>query len=149
MERVAHAVLAIDPGDEHVGWALGLRIVGTEWAVKAGTWARSDAVSNVSKLIWTDPAAAVDELVLEKFQLYPGTAPKLAYSPMQTSELIGKLTLIAELPDVPVPVVMQSAMIKKPIARQLAARKIKRVGVGSHARDAELHLYYRILRQAQ
>lgn len=139
-------MLAVDPGDEHVGWALGVRIMGQQWGVLAGEWDRASTVGNVREWLWSeDKELRVDELVIEKFQLYPGMAAKLAYSPMATAELIGKLMLIADLQN-GVEVVMQSAMIKKPTAAQLAARKIKRVGKGSHARDAELHLYYRILR---
>jgi 2-methylisocitrate lyase-like PEP mutase family enzyme len=135
------SILAIDPGDEHVGWALGVRGLGDVWGVKAGQWGRPEAVRAVRDALHLHH---VDELVIEKFVLYPDRAAQQAFSPMLTSELIGKLKFLAELNDVPVE--MQGAMIKKPTAAQLAARGIKRVGVGSHARDAELHLYYRLLR---
>lgn len=138
-KKPVRLILAIDPGDVHVGWAMGLQINPGEWGIKAGEWTRSESVKEVERF-----GKDLDELVMETFVLYPGKAAQQAFSPMLTSELIGKLKLTAEANDVPVH--MQPAMIKKPTARQLAARGVKRVAIGNHARDAELHLYYRLLR---
>lgn len=133
-------ILAIDPGDVHVGWACGLRVKDTQWGVKAGEWTRSEAIAEVTRF-----GKDLDELIIEKFVLYPGKAAQQSYSPMLTSELIGKLKLVAELNNVTV--TMQGADIKVPTKSQLKARGIPLVGKGNHAKDAEAHLYYRLLKE--
>lgn len=136
-------VLAIDPGDRHVGWARwrrrGESVVAGEVDADAGA-GFVDVVLNVatrSKL----PAV----LVIEDFVLYPGQDKRTAWNPMLTSEMIGQLKWIASMRGVPV--VLQGANIKKPTRHQLKPRGITQVGSGTHARDAELHLYHYILKE--
>lgn len=136
------ARLAIDPGGVHVGWALS--IPGADPGYWAGEWTVTEAIARVREFCQgnggTDEEAR--ELVIEEYRLYPGV--KQEWSSMETSQLIGKLKLIAE--DAGIPWLEQGANIKKPTQRQLRARGIKLVGRGTHARDAELHLWYRKLR---
>lgn len=87
----------------------------------------------------------VDELIIEEFVLYDRDIGKQAWSKLQTSQLIGALKLIAWM--FRIPVIEQGANVKKPTRRQLQARGIKQVGKVIHERDAELHLYYRVLRR--
>ena len=135
--------LAIDPGDVHVGWCYGRP--GRE--PTCGEWTPKETLEEVRTTLaaWQRGGEA-GELVIEEFVLYPGKAKHQAGSDFRTSQLIGALKLVAD--DHGVPVVMQSATIKKPTRRQMKARGIesKAVGEGIHASDAELHYYYRTLR---
>lgn len=131
--------LAIDPGDVHVGWAYDMTD-GRDLPT-TGEWRPTEAVDRVVDMMTKN---LVDELVIEEFVLYPEQALNQVWSPMLTPQLIGGLKVVAYF--FHIPVVEQGANIKKPTERQLSARKIKRVGKGSHARDAELHLHYRRLR---
>lgn len=131
--------LAIDPGDVHVGFALD-----SSGCVVAGEWTPGECCDQVTYLMTQD---VVDELVIEEFILYDKDIDKQAWSKLQTSQLIGALKWIAHM--FRIPVVEQSATIKKPTRRQLAARGIKQVGPSIHARDAELHYWYRTLRRAK
>lgn len=87
----------------------------------------------------------VDELIIEEFILYDRDIGKQAWSKLQTSQLIGALKLIAWM--FRIPVIEQGAYVKKPTRKQLKARGIMQVGKVIHEKDAELHLYYRILRR--
>jgi hypothetical protein len=90
----------------------------------------------------------IDELIIEEFVLYDREYANQTWSPMKTSQLIGQLKFAARGPrgSHGIEVVEQGAYIKKAIRRQLVARGIRQTGEGSHARDAELHLWYRVLR---
>lgn len=137
--------LAIDPGDVHVGWALMRTYTET---VEVGEWTPNDCIDEVrKKLAYCKLQKWNLELIIEEYVLYPGRAKEQAGSAFQTSQLIGALKLIAR--DYGIPVIMQSALVKKPTRRQLKARGIKRkaVGAGIHASDAEEHLYHRHLRE--
>jgi hypothetical protein len=58
---------------------------------------------------------------------------------LPTPELIGALKLLChQHGHKPA---MQGADIKKPMRRQLRARKIRQVGKNTHERDAELHAW--------
>lgn len=130
--------LAIDPGDKHVGWAYR----GPD-GIDAGEWTPRETVDRVVFMMTRN---AIDELVVEEFILYADQAQKQAWSKLQTSQLIGGLKVVAAW--FRVPVVEQGAYIKKPTRRQMAARGLKHTDGGSiHTKDAELHLYYRILRE--
>jgi hypothetical protein len=87
----------------------------------------------------------VDEIILEEFVLYPEEYQNQVWSDMKTSQLIGALKLVAYW--FRIPVVMQGAAIKTPTRHQCRARGIRLAGPSIHARDAELHLYNRILRR--
>lgn len=130
-------VLAIDPGDEHTGWALWSEGEG----VSAGEVDSGRAVEWVQEKL---QGVGVDVVVIEKYVLYPGKAGVQSWQPMLTSELIGGLKVIAE--EKGARVEEQGAFIKVPMRKQLRARGIKLKGIGGHARDAELHLYHYLIK---
>lgn len=127
--------LSIDPGDKHVGWAHDIR-----GDLEAGEWSNEECIYKVLALL-----PGVDELVIEEFALYPWENHRQALSRMLTPQLIGQLKLVAG--EAGVEVVEQQASIKKPTRAQLRGRGIKQIGKGPHAKDAELHYYYRKLRE--
>lgn len=137
------SVLAIDPGDKHVGWASWQREGNHRNAgeVTAGepTWALLDR-------IWTETGTENTVLVIEEFRLYPDKAPSLSYSRLDTSELIGALKMLARLHQVPW--VEQGASIKKPTKRMAKSRAITlgAAAAGPHAADAELHLLHFLMK---
>lgn len=134
--------LAIDPGDIHVGWAH--HRPNPAWTVITGEWTPAEACQKVITLMTQNE---VDELIIEEYILYDRDIGKQAWSKLQTSQLIGALKLIAWM--FRIPVIEQGAYIKKPTRKQLKARGIMPVGKVIHEKDAELHLYYRILRRAK
>ena len=129
--------LAIDPGDVHVGYAYD-----NTHRVVAGEWTPIECVENVTQMM---TRGLVDEVVIEEFVLYEWETKKQAWSNFETSQLIGQIKLVCYF--FKIPWVEQGANIKKPTRRQLQARGIEQVGPVIHARDAELHLYYRKLRR--
>lgn len=131
--------LAIDPGDVHVGYA---HMNSDETIVVTGEWTPAEACQAVITMMTQN---LVDELIVEEFILYDRDIGKQAWSKLQTSQLIGAFKLIAWM--FRIPLIEQGAWIKKPTRKQLQARGIKQVGMVIHERDAELHLYYRVLRR--
>ena len=134
--------LAIDPGDKHVGWAYEAGDFR-----KAGEVGAAYAMEFVER--WVLDAVLLYgrdqvELVVEEFVLYPHEAGHQAWSPMRTSEMIGAIKHVAKQQGVPV--TEQGAHVKKPTERQMVGRGIESVATGRHAKDAELHLNYRVLR---
>lgn len=134
-------VIAVDPGDVHVGLAM----TSTAGGVTAWEESNEDAVPNMDGRV-----AALRRgghrvvLVLEGFSLYDDKAKDQVGSRMLTSQMIGGMKEVARRHGASA--VEQGASIKKPLRAQLRARGIKLVGHGPHAVDAELHLYYRLLR---
>lgn len=138
-----HYVLAIDPGDIHVGWA---EYNSADPPIRAGEWTADEAVERVGYELKMGIVGMLDVvLVVEEFVLYPGQDRRTTWTKQSTSEMIGALKHVAR--QLEVPVVEQGANIKKPTRAQLPARGIHQVGSGTHARDAELHLYYYILKE--
>lgn len=131
--------LAIDPGDVHVGWAYD-----DGESVSAGEWTPAETPDAVVYLLTRN---AVDEIIVEEWVLYEWERDKQVWSDFKSSQLIGSLKVIGHW--FRIPVVMQSATIKKPTRKQLQRRGIKLVGGVIHSRDAELHLYYRKLRSKE
>lgn len=129
--------LAIDPGDKHVGWCHDLFR-----ELEAGEWSNEASIAEIMRLLEEN---TVDEVVLEEFALYPWENHRQALSRMLTPQLIGQIKLVAG--EHGVEVVEQQASIKKPTRAQLRGRGIKQIGKGPHAKDAELHYYYRKLRE--
>lgn len=109
--------------------------------VETGEWTPSETCM---KLVFLLTNNEVDEIIVEEFVLYDREYANQTWSPMLTSQLIGAIKFIAFM--FRVPVREQGAYIKKPTRRQLAGRGIKQSGTNIHARDAELHLWNRILR---
>lgn len=131
--------LAIDPGDVHVGYAYD-----GNGPVEADEWSPDRCIDELVYMLTNN---LIDEIIVEEFVLYEDGIQKQAWSKLQTSQLIGGIKVVARW--FRVPVVEQGAYIKKPTRKQLRARGIKQVGADIHARDAELHLYYRRLRAAK
>lgn len=139
-------VLAIDPGDAHIGMAE------FEEGRCVQAWEEDPAsglrhVQNVMLSGW------LDALVVEAFVLYPWKAREQAFSQLLTSQYIGALKLMwatggtIDLTGVipPFKWIQQGADIKKPMFAQLRARKIPMLSAdvtGQHAKDAEAHGYY-------
>lgn len=128
-------VVAIDPGDRHVGFASWFKLERLVYEVNA-----EEAVSRLEQILRRG-----DMLILEEFRLYPHHAAAQSWSPMETSQMIGAMKLVAKQKGANVR--EQGASIKKATRRQLKARGIKQVGEGTHARDAELHLLHFLLRE--
>lgn len=129
--------IAIDPGDTHVGYAYN----GFGSAVTTGEWTPAECCDELIDMFTKNE---VDEVVLEEFVLYQQEYANQAWSPMKTSQLIGAIKLICRW--FRIPWVEQGAYIKKPTRAQLRGRGIRQVGKDVHEKDAELHLYHRILR---
>jgi hypothetical protein len=104
----------------------------------------------------------IDEIVMEEFRLYDKNYEDQSWSPFKTVQLIGAIKWIAEdygpreEGHCPVHgayrgihVHEQGATIKKGTRAQLVPRRIMQVGSGTHARDAELHLWHRVLREME
>ena len=129
-------VVAIDPGDVHVGWAHWVR-----GEVQADEIDERECLERLVSL------RAGDYVVAETFVLYPGQAREQSWSPMKTARLLGKIELICEQRGVEYS--EQGADIKNPTRGHLRQRGIQQVGVGTHARDAELHLYRWMLQRGR
>jgi hypothetical protein len=128
-------IVAVDPGDEHVGVAWWELTTGRATEVNADV-----AAAAIARLI-----VNAEALVIEAFVLYPHTAASLSWQPMRTAEMIGALKWIAT--GLGVRVVEQGANIKLPTRRQCKARGIDYTGPASdHARDAWLHLQHYLLK---
>jgi hypothetical protein len=130
-------VLALDPGDIHVGFCYD---GGGDTVV--GEWRPDEAVDEI---VWLMTRNMIDEVVVERFSLYADKAEEQIGSAMKTSQLIGGVKVICRF--FRIGWVEQGADIKVPTRNQLRARRIHQKGIGSHARDAELHYHYRQLRR--
>lgn len=136
----SNCVIAIDPGDEHCGfaWFIDGKCIG---AAELAPWFAIIAVRTLLLTGW--PTA----LVIEEFKLYPWMAQQQSFSELLTPQLIGVLRYLwGEHAPAYCELVMQGASIKKPTAAILKARKTvsmaKKLRVGGHAGDAELHGHY-------
>lgn len=151
--------LAIDPGDVHVGWAYHQPKFGMR--AECGEWRPKEACRAIKDMILS---GEIDEILLEEYRLYDKNYENQAWSPFKTVQLIGAIKWIAEdygslshpggtCPVhgdyVGVHVHEQGATIKTATRAQLAARGIRQLGSGTHARDAELHLWHRVLREME
>lgn len=134
-------IVAVDPGDKHVGIATWHECEPELWT--AHEINANQAVNHIKRLL-NGCGCNIKILVVESFVLYPDKAGAQAYSPMLTSEMIGALKHVAK--EIDTEVVEQGAFIKEPTRKQLKARGIKQLGVGTHARDAELHLIHYLLK---
>src|ERR1017187_9871856 len=123
-------ILAVDPGDSHVGCALY-----ADGEVTAAEVNEADWLPRFAELVET-----LDLVVIEEFRLYPGSAPALSWSPMKTVKMIGAMEWIATCAGVPI--TLQSAAVKIPTRAQCKARGIVWKHKSIHARDALLHLHY-------
>lgn len=138
-------LVAIDPGDVHVGWAVFIGLVESD--VEELTPA--ECLIRMEQLLTSQ---AIDVLVIESFQLYPWEAENQYWSTFPTCELIGALKWLHAKHGYGCELVMQKADIKKPTFAQLRARGIKSLAKrrkvpGQHVLDAEAHAWHYLLRR--
>lgn len=156
-------LLAIDPGEVHVG----LAVFHDGTCIDAFEMAPHETIVLVRDLL---SRRRLHTLVVEQFRLYPWLAEQQAFSDFKTVELIGVLRYLwatrgeldtGELTNKQgerlataiewCTWVENPATIKTPTRAILKARKIKstaaRLRAGGHASDAELHGYHYLLAQ--
>lgn len=132
-------VIAIDPGDKHVGWAV---FIDGECTYVAEI--EPDQVPDMMFAGGSDP----DVVVCEEFRLYPWSMQAQRFSQMATCELIGVIKYLCATEVVSL--VMQPATIKKVARAQMSARGSVNDAVklrkGGHAADAFLHGWYWLMK---
>lgn len=143
------ALFAIDPGDKHVGVAFfTYRFRGGDvWR-----WSCDDAYQLDAQQFlrhWlphpTDTAAlGFDTIVVEQFNLYPDKANAQTGSQMETAQMIGAIK--QRYQDTNINLVFQPASIQTATAAICKARGINLYPMGPHARSAQLHGWYHILK---
>jgi len=134
-------LVAIDPGGAHCGVAAFERDHGAEWrCVVARECTPAACIDLVSE--WLEDRI-LGEIVAEEFRLYPWAAAALAFDPLATVEVIGALRHMARRASVAF--TTQPATIKRPARALLEHRGLALCAHGPHARDAELHGWWRLL----
>ncbi|HXJ63683.1 MAG TPA: hypothetical protein VNN79_08000 [Actinomycetota bacterium] len=158
-------LVAVDPGDEHVGIAAFIQEVDEKpvcaWTTETDPVAAAD---QIARMITRDEVAV---LVVERYSLYADKALAQIGSEMHTSELIGVLKYLVRVhnlkvwagdpkdpwatgPKQRIELAIQGASIKRGTRAQLEARGIVRVGqVKSHSGDAEEHGWHFLLRNGE
>lgn len=141
IETDGYGMLSIDPGDRHCGmafWANDLCVHTVELTQAECLYAVRGCLE----------AAVIDELVVEKFVLYPWKSDQQAFSLLATSQLIGGIKATWGWYSLGTTIHEQPASIKKPTFAIAKARHYKSRarydGSGPHCVDAEAHGYYRI-----
>ena len=146
--------LYVDPGED-TGWCVGrgtkLLAAGTTkmWEFADDVWA---ALSGVGSIINGDGYARkgvtaeensgdIGRIVCEDFRIYPWAAKDLAWNSVRTARLIGALTFMARLHNIPF--VLQPAAIKEAAvaagAEELFTRPLHE---NRHQNDATMHFVY-------
>lgn len=160
MTELVDFVVAIDPGDRHVGVALFCKV--------DDVWCCEDAYQTEPAVFlrWLSSVLSSDStrslaVVYEQFRLYADAALSLTGSTFETAQMIGVIRFLVETHNegrgfgASVLLVEQRADVKKPTAGVLRAlglslraraAKRKHPGWGDHAVDAELHGAFFILR---
>jgi hypothetical protein len=143
-------VIAIDPGDTHIGVSIGVANPIREHSqiVYSLEMERQAALEYVQDMI---TAGWVDILIAEDFTLIPDKAMAQSGSPMLTSQMIGALDWMIRQdcrcrnPNESIgKFVKQSPRIKKTMRALLVRHGIKPIPSGNsgHARDSQLHFWY-------
>lgn len=130
-------VLAIDPGEVHVGIALFKRGSGGRGAYC--DYAIEVTPAEMILRLENDP---YEKLIVEEFRLYPWKMAEQGFSQIKTAELIGVIRYIARKRHIEV--VQQPASIKQACEGILRAKGVvlQSRGHGPHAKDAELHGFF-------
>ena len=155
-------MIAIDPGDVHVGVAWFRTTPEGDWEC----WNTQEyPPDQFADMLWStliNPASRPDVVVYERFVLYPHLKDQQVGSDFKTSQLIGVIRWMVrytnELPLDPddysdgrmlmqrVQLVDQPASVQKPTQAALRSKGIKstskRRKTGPHTLSAELHGYY-------
>lgn len=164
-------LLAIDPGEAHCGMAL-MRRDGTsgeaekDWAcIAAWTVDPDECIRYTASALMVgvhrteqdeqraerhgSDALPIDTLVIEEFRLYPWASEEQAFSEIPTIKVIGVLEYLHRAHNRlggACTLVKQSAQIKKPTRAICRARKVISKAGSTHAKDAQLHAWYHLLR---
>lgn len=134
--------LAIDPGGEHIGWAIDYG-----GAIEdAGTF-HSEHGNFYRFLVGRLKARYLDEVVVERFQLQPGKAQAQSWGEFPTVKCIGVIEYLCGLGEVPL--VLQGPNIKTITRRKLPALGITLLPGDDHCKDAQLHAVHRRLKRAE
>lgn len=149
--------LYCDPGEDF-GWCMGrdldLIAAGTErmWTMADFIWAALNDPSDPSNVLnstdfareGADPEAftlPIKRIVCEDFRIYPWEAENLAFDPVRTARVIGAITFMCRLLDVPL--IFQGANIKSAAqaagAEELYYRPLKE---NRHQNDAIQHFVF-------
>lgn len=133
---------AIDPGDVHVGFATFVEYRGEYQCEYAEEITPDELFRRASSTDWLVTATHV---VIEEFRVYPHTATALIGSDLPTTRMIGAMEYACHTQGVIL--LKQPAHIKKATEELLKHKHIGLVsrGHGGHAKDAELHGWYRVL----
>jgi hypothetical protein len=150
MTRTKLRVLAVDPGDKHVGTTLGQVDGSDERGVHLiQSWTYTQPVfESVLETLLVD--RLIDLIVCEDFVLYPWKAREQGYGQFATVKLIGVIQYLARKYDIPV--VLQGANVKKMTVavargRQFPLKKLRSgredfPGSNQHERDSVAHLVW-------
>lgn len=149
-------LIAIDPGDIHVGWAEFGVVEGQTRCLDAHEeWRPDQAADALARSIGRGDVGVV---VLERFQLYADKAMAQVGSDMATAEMIGVVKFLVRVHNEDfdakspwskhrIELIVQGAAIKKATRAQMKARQIPRLTKpNTHAGDAEEHGWCAILR---
>ncbi len=144
--------IAIDPGDVHIGVSIGIISPVKEQSVLAYSleMERRAALEFVQDALSIN---AFDLLVVEDFRLIPSMAAAQAGSPMLTARMIGAFEwmvtqhyrIYLDKADQHIIMFQQPPTIKKTMRALLQKYAIKPTPCGNsgHARDSQLHFWYR------
>lgn len=144
-------IIAIDPGDPHVGMASFKRTKSGQWVCHGAD--ESTPYQGVAHLVKCLPYLSA--VVVEEWQLYPDMVKTLTGSKCETARTIGMLQWVVHEYNPPgnpdlVPLVFQPAQIQNPTKGLLRSVGIKstakRRGAGPHALSAELHGWHFLIR---
>lgn len=135
-------IIAIDPGDKHVGWAAIPvdKLGGWDWDDRHTTTFEPQETLDMLRKI-SENGIQVIVLVVEEFRLYPWKAKEQGFSQFHTAEMIGQLKLWVRWFSPETELVMQPAAVKKPTFAIMQGRKIPLTRGTQHSKDAEAHLY--------
>jgi len=144
-------VLAIDPGAARTsktnGYSHWIRDNGTDQFVQVavGSTGVLEAIMMLSE--WARRNRGQGVAVVEEFRLYPHLLADQGLTQVATAQVIGAMQWELHRLDWPVPMIMQGAHIKKAAQRAMDEAAIEAQGTNQHARDAEMHGWYWILKK--
>lgn len=163
--RNDRTLLAVDPGEVHIGLAWFVETE-AEWeCVWAREWSYSAALDHIAVLLEAgERPECPDILVVEEFRLYADMAQTLIGSDFPTAQFVGAVKYLHYCYEVrrsnlgafkgikpgghKVDLVFQPASIQKPTNAILTEKGVGSEAHGNdHARSAELHGWHRILRE--
>lgn len=147
-----YGIVAIDPGEHHVGIAIGYGL-GVSMKDDELVMSLETTPARALPALWyAIQCGWIDCLVVETFRLQPDKAMAQSGSEMNTSQMIGAIKLMLQLNEsngerMNLPALFWQAPSIKPTTKAvLKSMNILPTSVGSdHARDAELHWWHLLL----